>query len=283
MTVNPRALNYVLEKLGDMQARGKIKIVRIGTRVPIHNPLAIKDAHFEAIAKLKNPRMMIHINHELELTPEALAVLQRFRDQCRGIIMSQSVLLRGVNDNIETLYNLFNKLADEGFIPYYVFQNDAVPWARHFTVPLPEAIEMWQKLRPMLSGVAATARFVVDAPNGYGKIAVPEGNAWDVDYDSYRDFKGKTHVIEKVPQPDPNEIAYMRDLANGLFQSLAPGTYVGYYNGQLVHVDIDQDRFFSELRKRGLKHVYYQQLDEEDEMIHIPGITLLDENESPRL
>jgi lysine 2,3-aminomutase len=105
--------------------------------------------------------------------------------------MSQTVLLKGVNDSTETLYALFTKLAKEGIRPYYVFQNDDVCWAKHFTVPMEKAIKIWGKLRPRLSGVAATARFVIDVPKGYGKIAVPEGEAWDVNYETgYHDFKG---------------------------------------------------------------------------------------------
>lgn len=191
LTVKPEVLHYVLGRLGEMQRTGKLSIVRVGTRVPIHNPLAIKDVHFKAIAQLRNPRMMVHINHALELTPEALSVLQRFRTDCNAIVMSQSVLLRGVNDSVEALYNLFTKLAEEGIEPYYVYQNDPVFWAKHFTVPLEEAIDIWQKLRPRLSGVAATARFVIDTPHGYGKIPVPEGGAWDINFKKgFKDFRG---------------------------------------------------------------------------------------------
>ncbi len=192
LTVSPNTLHYVLEKLGDLQRTGKLRIVRIGTRVPVHNPLILRQEHYEAIKQLRNPRIMVHINHPLELTPQTRAVLERFRKDCGGIVMSQTVLLAGVNDNIEALYELFTTLAAEGVVPYYVFQNDAVYWAKHFTVPLPKAIHMWQKLRPMLSGVAATARFVIDVANGYGKIPVPEGNAWNIDYaKGFKDFHGK--------------------------------------------------------------------------------------------
>ncbi|QQG41835.1 MAG: radical SAM protein [Candidatus Woesebacteria bacterium] len=191
LTVRPEVLSYVTEKLGEMQREGKLSIVRIGTRVPIHNPLLIKEAHFEALKKLRNPRFMIHANHILELTPEALSVLQRLRKDCNGVVMSQTVLLKGVNDNVEVLYNLFTKWAEEGFIPYYVFQNDAVSWAKHFTVPIQDAISLWQKMRPRLSGVAATARFVIDVESGYGKVAVPEAGAWNIIFsDGFRDFKG---------------------------------------------------------------------------------------------
>lgn len=193
LTVNPQILSYVLGKLGELQQKKKLSIVRIGTRTPVHNPRIIRDAHIEAIKQLRNPRMMVHINHPYELTEETLRVLKRFRTEADGVVMSQTVLLAGVNDSVDVLYTLFQTLAAEGVIPYYVYQNDAVYWAKHFTVPLKKAIKMWQELRPKLSGVAATARFVIDVANGYGKIPVPEGGAWTVDYEKgFNDFQ-KNH------------------------------------------------------------------------------------------
>ena len=157
----------------------------------------IRDPQIEALKMLRNHRFMIHANHPLELSPDAINVLQRFRKEVGGIVMSQSVLLRGVNDNVDTLYRLFSKWAEEGFIPYYIYQNDAVSWGKHFTVPIDEAIVIWQKLRPRLSGVAATARFVIDVDGGYGKIPVPEAGAWNVVWnDGFTDFKGTKFPIE---------------------------------------------------------------------------------------
>lgn len=191
LTIKPEKLNYVLGKLREMQDNGKLDIVRIGTRVPIHNPIALRDEHFEAISKLYKPYMMIHINHPAEVTKEALFVLDRFRRQCDATVMSQTVLLKGVNDSVQTLATLFNKLAKEGIRPYYVYQNDPVYWAKHLTVPIEETRKIVEELRPKLSGVAATVRFVIDTPGGSGKIAIPEGNAFEVDYSKgYRDYKG---------------------------------------------------------------------------------------------
>lgn len=187
----PVKFKYILSELRKMQDSGKLDIVRIGTRLPIQDPDSVREGHYEAIAQLKNPFMMIHINHPAELTSEALNVLKRFRRDCDATIMSQTVLLKGVNDNVETLAELFRKMAREGIRPYYVFQNDPVYWAQHFTVPIKDAIDIWKKLRPRLSGVVATARFVIDAPEGYGKVAVPEGDSWNIDFDAgYQDFKG---------------------------------------------------------------------------------------------
>ncbi len=203
MTINPKILYYVLGRLADLQRIGKLAIVRIGTRVPIHNPLLLQSVHFEAAKQIRNLRLMVHINHPLELTPQTLGVLERFRKESGAIVMSQTVLLNGVNDEVKTLYELFTKLTSEGIVPYYVYQNDPVYWARHFTVPIKRAIKIWQKLRPMLSGVAATARLVIDTPNGYGKVPIPEGNGWFIDYDKgYKDFKGKKfHLSELYAAP----------------------------------------------------------------------------------
>ena len=196
LTVHPKILHYVLGKLGELQRVGKLSIVRIGTRVPVHNPLIVRDEHIEAAKQIRNLRLMVHINHPLELTAQTLGVLERFRKECGAVVMSQSVLLKGVNDNAETLYELFSKLAEEGIIPYYIYQCDPVYWASHFTVPIKRAINIWKVLRPKLSGVAATARFVIDVPQGYGKIPVPEGDAWEVNYlKGYRDFQGKQFTL----------------------------------------------------------------------------------------
>ncbi|PWU22665.1 hypothetical protein C5B42_05505 [Candidatus Cerribacteria bacterium 'Amazon FNV 2010 28 9'] len=197
LTVHPDVLKYVLWRLSLLQEKGKLDIVRIGTRLPIHNPLAIKDTHYEAVAQLHNPRLMVHINHPQELTPEALSTLDRFRRQCGAIEMSQTVLLKGVNDTPDTLVELFREIAKQGMVPYYLYQNDPVYWAHHFTVPIREAIDLWQQVRSRLSGVAATCRFVIDTPGGYGKVPIPEGNAWKVDWEQgFTDFNGTHFELE---------------------------------------------------------------------------------------
>src|SRR5258706_3291732 len=192
---------YVLGRLRQLQDVGKLDIVRIGTRVPVQDPPFMREDHYKSIAQLKNPFMMIHINCIEELTPETLEVLNKFRKDCNALVLSQTVLLKGVNSSTERLAELFNKMAKEGIRPYYVYQNDEVYWAEHDTVPIEQAIEMCEKLRPILSGVAATARIVIDTPEGYGKIAIPEGGFWNVDFNAgYRDFTG-TRFDLKTTEP----------------------------------------------------------------------------------
>ncbi len=193
---SPRAyLTKVIEGLAKLQKDGHVDIVRIGTRLPVHNPPSVQHWHYELLTKIKNPYLMVHINTPYELTDQTLTVLRNFRKIALATVCSQSVLLKGVNDSVETLYTLFTILAREGIRPYYVFQNDPVYWAQHFTVPIKKAVKIWAKLRPRLSGVAATARFVIDVPFGYGKIPLPEGGAWEVNLNHYRDFKGHNHKL----------------------------------------------------------------------------------------
>lgn len=187
-------LSYCIQRLVPLQ-RTQIDVIRIGTRLPIHSPSFVKDWHYQLLSRIKNPYVMVHINHPAEITSEVVTVIERFRRESNATIMSQTVLLKGVNDSINTLYQLFVKLTKEGIRPYYVYQNDPVCWARHFTVPIHKAIRLWQNLRPRISGVAGTARFVIDTPFGFGKIPLPEGNAWQVDYSHFNDFKKKTHLV----------------------------------------------------------------------------------------
>lgn len=189
-------LTKIINGLVKLQKIGRIRIIRLGTRLPIANPLMIKPWHYRLLAKIKNPYLMVHINHPLELTDQSLAILDNFRQKSGALILSQTVLLQGVNDSANTLARLFYKLTEEGIRPYYLFQNDPVYWAKHFTVPIKKAIKLWQQLRPRLSGLAATARFVIDTPFGFGKIPVPEGNAWKVDYSGFFDFQHQKHQLK---------------------------------------------------------------------------------------
>lgn len=189
-------LSKIINGLVKLQKKGPLEIIRIGTRLPITNPLLVKNWHYQLLAKIKNPYLMVHINHPAELTIQTLGVLNGFRKKSGALILSQTVLLKGVNDSAKTLSQLFNKMVKEGIRPYYLYQNDPVYWAKHFTVPIKRAIRLWQQLRPRLSGLAATARFVIDTPFGFGKIPIPEGNAWKVDYSYFYDFKKKKHSLK---------------------------------------------------------------------------------------
>ncbi|HLL60898.1 MAG TPA: radical SAM protein [Candidatus Nitrosocosmicus sp.] len=189
MIGSEKYLTHIFNYLQQLQQEGYISLVRIHTRAPVTNPVSIKESHFDLLKTVTNPYVVLHINHPAEITEEVTTITNRMRSN-GALLLSQSVLLKDVNDNIETLTELFNTLTINGIRPYYLHQNDPVSWAQHFTVPIPQAIMLWQKLRPRLSGIADSVKFVIDTPHGVGKVVVPEGG-WDVDYSHYYDFKGK--------------------------------------------------------------------------------------------
>jgi lysine 2,3-aminomutase len=111
-----------------------------------------------------------HFNHPAELTPESSAACLRLVDA--GVPMgNQSVLLRGVNDQAETLETLFRALVRIRVRPYYLYQCDLVAGAGHFRTPVAKGIEIMEGLRGHTSGFAVP-NYMVDAPGGGGKIPV---------------------------------------------------------------------------------------------------------------
>lgn len=190
----PDYLNQVFRALGILQENNTIDFVRIHTRAPITNPYSIKPYHFSLLGMVRMPHMVLHINHPAELTKEVRNFISTIRSETDTVLLSQSVLLKGVNDDEKTLYTLFTELAKAGVRPYYLHHNDPVYWAQDFTVPFPKAVKIWQKLRTRLSGIASTAKFVIDTPYGEGKVPVPESR-WSEDYTTFFDFRGTPHQV----------------------------------------------------------------------------------------
>ncbi len=186
-------LTKIIQGLVKLQKQGYVDLIRLGTRLPVHNPYAVQNWHYKLLAEIKNPYVMLHINHPAELTNETKSTIFTFRKTSLATVLAQTVLLKGVNDSEDILHQLFIDLTKEGIRPYYLLNNDPVYWSRHFTVPIKRAAKIWGKLRPRLSGIADTAKFIIDVADGYGKVAIPEGDSWDVDLTHFRDFKGKKH------------------------------------------------------------------------------------------
>ena len=105
------------------------------------------------------------------------------------MLFSQSVSLKGVNDDEETLYKLFTSLIEIGVKPYYHYRCDPVKGAEHFIMDFDKEIEMMTNLRKRLSGLAMPL-YIIDSPNGSGKVPVPL-NFWKFDRSNFKDFNGK--------------------------------------------------------------------------------------------
>jgi lysine 2,3-aminomutase len=151
-----------------------VRMIRWHTRVPVADPERVTPAFAQAIATThKTVYVAIHVNHERELTKLAKGAIQRLHSA--GIpLLSQTVLLAGVNDDAATLDALFRALAEVRVKPYYLHQMDLAPGTAHFHVPLERAQGIYAELRSRLSGLALP-QFVIDIPGGHGKV--PAGRA----------------------------------------------------------------------------------------------------------
>ena len=144
-----------------------VRTVRIGSKVPAVLPMRVTD---ELCALLRRHRvwLSLHFTHADELTSETEAACRRFSDH--GIAMvSQTVLLKGVNDDVESLTKLFYGLLEINVKPYYLLQCDPVSGSAHFRTPVEQGISLIRALHGHLSGLAVP-QYVVDAPGGGGKV-----------------------------------------------------------------------------------------------------------------
>jgi lysine 2,3-aminomutase len=186
----PDLLIYALKKLSKLK---QIKIVRIHTRIPVSNPKLLNFKLLNLIKLIKQPvYVSVHFEHPDELTPETIDAVNRLR-KAGAILLSQSVFLKGVNDSYPILFALFSALSTHGIRPYYIFRCDPVRGAEHFIVDFEKEIEIMTKLRSTLSGIACPL-YVIDTPNGSGKIPVPL-NFWSFNHKSFEDYNKKEIVV----------------------------------------------------------------------------------------
>lgn len=146
-----------------------VKIVRWHTRVPMVAAQLIDEARIAALKTAGKPvYVAVHANHAREFSSDARAALSRLAD-AGLVLVGQSVLLRGVNDEIETLADLMRAFVTNRVMPYYIHHLDPAPGTSHFRVPLERGQELVRQLRGHLSGLCQPT-FVVDIPGGGGKV-----------------------------------------------------------------------------------------------------------------
>jgi len=162
-------------RLGDVIRRsaaiGHVKVVRLHTRLPVVSPGKVTAA---LVSALKAPGVTtyvaLHANHARELTPAVRAACARIVDA--GIpVVSQSVLLRGVNDDAQTLEALMRAFVECRIKPYYLHHADLAPGTSHFRTTIEEGQALMRALRGRVSGLAQPT-YVLDIPGGYGKVPV---------------------------------------------------------------------------------------------------------------
>ena len=154
--------------LHSLRAIPSVEVIRIGSRVPCTLPMRITDGLIAVLKRYHPLYINTHFNHPREITAEAAAACGRLADA--GIPLgSQTVLLRGVNDDLETIRTLMRALLRIRVKPYYLFQADLTRGTDHFRTPVRQGIEIMRGLYGHLSGMAVPT-FALDAPGGKGKI-----------------------------------------------------------------------------------------------------------------
>lgn len=189
------------ERLAQLLGRafliGHLNNVRIHTRMLSFAPMRIDD-ELGAIFKSHGPLYIVtHFNHPNELSPLALEAINRLIDN-GVVVLNQAVLLKGINDNVETLSKLFRLLVKNRCRPYYLHSCDLVLGARHFRVPIKDALNLLEELRGNISGLCMPT-FVIDIPGGHGKVPLLPSAIIDED-DEYIYLKGFAGGIAPYPK-----------------------------------------------------------------------------------
>lgn len=165
LTLKDDRIEYILKRL---RAINHIEMIRIGTKVPVVLPMRITPQLTRMLKKYHPLYMSIHFTHPDELTPETQKACNMLADA--GIPLgSQSVLLKGINDDIETFRLLYHALLKVRVKPYYLYSCDKIPGSQHFQSTIDKGLEIIDGLRGHTSGYACP-QFVVDT--SIGKIAL---------------------------------------------------------------------------------------------------------------
>nr|CAD6596382.1 lysine-2,3-aminomutase-like protein [Rhizobium sp. Khangiran2] len=196
LVLSPRRLREIMHGLATIP---HVKIVRLHTRVPVVDPWAVNEDLIDALmASGKTTYIALHANHPRELTEAARSACARMIG--RGIAMvSQTVLLKGVNDDPALLADLMRAFIETRVKPYYLHHPDLAPGTSHFRLDIAEGQRILAALRGRLSGLCQPT-YVLDIPGGHGKALIGEC-AIRAEDGAYRvtDFSGAEHVYPPNP------------------------------------------------------------------------------------
>jgi lysine 2,3-aminomutase len=195
LMVKDELLERILRAL---RAIPHLEVLRIGTRVPCALPQRVTP-ELCAILKQFHPLYMnIHFNHPDEITPEVAAACNLLADA--GIPLgSQTVLLKGINDDPEIMKQLMHKLLTIRVKPYYLYQADLIKGTEHFRTTVEKGLEIMDALQGHTTGFAVP-KYVIDAPGGGGKVPVSPQTLIGLSPENavIKNYEGKTY---RYPQP----------------------------------------------------------------------------------
>jgi lysine 2,3-aminomutase len=199
-------------RLGEMMTRlaaiPHVRIVRIHTRVPAVAPERVDEALIAAAKASGKPTYIaVHANHPREFSPAVRAACARLADA--GIVLlGQSVLLRGVNDDAEVLAQLFRAMVEARIRPYYLHHPDLAPGTSHFRLSIAQGQAIVRSLRGRISGLCQPT-YILDIPGGHGKVAIAAGVVEEVapGCHAVTDFRGQRHLYPPATPDQSGESA----------------------------------------------------------------------------
>jgi lysine 2,3-aminomutase len=201
LSLDDDRLEYILRRLRKIP---HVEFLRIGSKQPVVQPMRVTPALTRILKRYHPLWMSLHFTHPDELTPEVADACGRLADA--GVPLgSQTVLLKGVNDDLETLRRLMHGLLKIRVKPYYLYQCDPISGSAHFRTPVEKGVELIRGLRGHTTGYAVPT-FVVDAPAGGGKV--PLAPDYTLGYDGgdllLQSYDGGTY---RYPDRDPAPVA----------------------------------------------------------------------------
>jgi lysine 2,3-aminomutase len=206
LTIGDEKLEWVLRNL---RAIPHVEMLRIGTKVPAVLPQRITRQLVRMLRRYHPLWMSLHFTHSSECTPESARACGMLADG--GIPLgSQTVLLKGINDDVDTMKALMHRLISMRVKPYYLFQCDPISGSAHFRTPVKKGLEIIRGLRGFTSGYAVPT-YVIDAPGGGGKVPLMPDYVRGRQNDSLilRNYEGRYFSY-----PDSDETAGGRRFTN---------------------------------------------------------------------
>ncbi|RUO97587.1 lysine-2,3-aminomutase-like protein [Hyphomicrobium sp.] len=193
LILSPRRIRETVEALSTIS---HVKVLRWHTRVPVVDPERISADLIDALNSSHQTVFVgLHTNHPRELTLAARSAISRLADA--GLpLLSQTVLLKGVNDDADTLEALMRQLVELRVKPYYLHHGDLAPGTTHFRTTIEDGRQLMAELRRRVSGIALPT-YVLDLPGAHGKVPVESGSLSDTTEGYlFRDRHGRSHHYE---------------------------------------------------------------------------------------
>ena len=214
--------NDIIQRFLEVLSRiDHLRFIRIGSRVPVTLPARLSDPKLLAIFRKyskseKRLHVVTHFNHPREITPQSIVAISNLLKV--GVpVSNQTVLLRGVNDNPETLANLMNRIVSIGVAPYYVFQCRPVRRVKnYFQVPISRGIKIVEKAKAGCNGLAKRFKYVMSHLTGKIEIL---GIADDEIYFKYHEAKDRENLGVMFKRQVDEEAAWLDDFKDEAWSS----------------------------------------------------------------